>query len=207
MEKTLNAEPRTETGKGAAGRLRRAGRIPAVVYGHDDPQALSVEAREFHKEFHTVSESTLIKLKFPKGERQVLIKEYSEDIRTGEITHIDFYEVEKGRKVHTRIALELEGSPVGVREGGVLEHSIYEVEIECLPKDLPEHMIVDVSNLETGQSLHISDITPPAGVTILNDGDQTIASVTVPRAAIEAEEEAEEAAEPTVIGEEPAEEE
>ena len=154
-----------------------------------------------------MSESTLIKLKFPDGEREVLIKDYSEDIRTGDILHIDFYEVEKGRKVHTRIALELVGSPVGVREGGVLEHSLYEVDIECLPKDLPEHMTVDVSGLSTGESLHISDITPPAGVEILNDPDQTIASVAIPRAAIEEEEEEEEAAEPTVIGEEASEEE
>lgn len=203
MEKTLSAEARTETGKGAARRLRRSGRIPAVVYGHDAPEALSVEAREFHKEFHTVSESTLISLKFPKKERQVLIKDYVEDVRTGDILHIDFYEVEKGRKVHTRIALELIGSPIGVRSGGVLEHSLYEVDIECLPKDLPEHMTVDVSGLETGQSLHISDVTPPAGVAILNDPDQTIAAVTLPRAAVESEGD-DEAAEPTVIGEESA---
>ena len=208
MEKILNAEPRTETGKGAAGRLRRAGRIPAVVYGHDEPHSLSVEAREFHKEFHTVSESTLINLKFPKGERQVLIKDYVEDIRTGEIMHIDFYEVEKGRKVQTRIALELEGSPVGVREGGVLEHSLYEVDIECLPKDLPEHMVVDVSGLANGESLHISDITPPPGVEILNDPDQTIAAVTIPRAIIEEDEEeaADAAAEPELVGQEKSEE-
>ena len=207
MDKILNAEPRTEIGKGAARRLRRAGRIPAVVYGHDEPQSLSVEAREFHKEFHTVSESTLIKLKFAKKSRQVLIKDYVEDIRTGDILHIDFYEVEKGRKVHTRIALELEGSPVGVREGGVLEHSLYEVDIECLPKDLPEHLVVDVSNLATGDSLHIGDIAVPPGVTILNDADQTVAAVTLPRASIEQEEEDAAAAEPTVIGEEPSEEE
>ncbi|MFW5828363.1 MAG: 50S ribosomal protein L25 [Alkalispirochaeta sp.] len=204
MEKILNAEPRVERGKGAARRLRRAGRIPAVVYGHEEPHALSVEAREFHKEFHTVSESTLINLKSPEGDRQVLIKDYEEDILTGNIIHIDFYEVEKGRKVHTRIALELVGSPVGVREGGVLEHSLYEVDIECLPKDLPEHMTVDVSGLNNGESLHISDVTPPPGVAILNDADQTIAAVVIPRAMVESEDEAEAdaAAEPTVIGEE-----
>lgn len=204
MEKILNAEPRVERGKGAARRLRRAGRIPAVVYGHEEPHALSVEAREFHKEFHTVSESTLINLKSPKGDRQVLIKDYEEDILTGKIIHIDFYEVEKGRKVQTRIALELVGSPVGVREGGVLEHSLYEVDIECLPKDLPEHMTVDVSGLDNGDSLHISDVTPPRGVEILNDADQTIAAVAIPRAVVEAEDEEEmdADAEPTVIGEE-----
>jgi large subunit ribosomal protein L25 len=207
MEKTLNAEPRTETGKGIARRLRREDAFRRSCTGMKSPTPLSVEAREFHREFHTVSESTLIKLKFPDGDREVLIKDYVEDIRTGAITHIDFYEVEKGRKVHTRIALELVGSPVGVREGGVLEHSLYEVEIECLPKDLPEHMTVDVSGLENGSSLHVSDITPPEGVVILNDPEQTVAAVTIPRATIEDTEDEAEAEEPSVIGEESSEEE
>jgi large subunit ribosomal protein L25 len=208
-QKILNAEPRTETGKGPARRLRRAGKIPAIVYGHEAPKSLSIEAREFHREFHTVSESTLIKLKFTDGDRDVLIKDYSEDIRTGDVLHIDFYEVEKGRKVQTRIALEVEGSPVGVREGGILEHTLYEVDIECLPKDLPEHMVVDVSGLALGESLHVSDIPVPGGVEILNSPEQTVASITMPRAAVE-EEEGEagaEAAEPSVIGEEASEEE
>lgn len=200
----LNGITRTTSGKGHARALRRDGRIPAVVYGHSEPISLSVEAREFHKEFHTVSESQLITLKFDKEERTVLIKDYSEDITNGEILHIDFYEVEAGKKLHTRIALELDGSPVGVREGGVLEHTLYEVDIECLPKDIPEHLVVDVSGLSQGDSLHISDIPVPPGVTILNNQDQTVASVTIPRAIVEEDEEEEETAagEVPVIGEE-----
>jgi large subunit ribosomal protein L25 len=204
-QKILNGAARTEIGKGAARALRRGGRIPAIVYGHSEPVSISVEAREFHKEFHTVSESQLINLKLEKDERTVLIKDYSEDITTGDITHIDFYEVEAGKKLHTRIAIELEGSPVGVREGGVLEHTLYEIEIECLPKDIPEHISVDVSALQQGDSVHISDIAVPPGVTILNNADQTVASVTTPRAIVEEEVEGEEeaaASDVPVVGEE-----
>ena len=181
-QKILNAEARVETGKGVARQLRRDGRIPAVIYGHDEPEALSVEAREFHRAFHTVSESTLIKLKMGDRDRDVLIKDYSEDIRTGDILHIDFYEIERGKKLHTRIAIELEGSPIGVREGGVLEHTIYEVDIECLPKDLPGHLVIDVAALGTGDSLHVRDLVLPEGVRVLNSPDQTVVSVTIPRA-------------------------
>lgn len=203
-QKILNGVTRTTSGKGYARALRRAGRIPAIVYGHSEPVSVSVEAREFHKEFHTVSESQLITLKLEKDDRTVLIKDYSEDITNGEILHIDFYEVEKGKKLHTRIAVELDGSPVGVREGGILEHTLYEVDIECLPKDIPEHLIVDVSGLSQGDSIHISDIPVPEGVTILNNADQTVASVTTPRAVVEEEEGEEEVAaeDVPVIGEE-----
>ncbi len=203
-QKVLTGVTRTTNGKGAARALRRAGRIPAVVYGHSDPVSVSIEAREFHKEFHTVSESTLITLKLEKDDRTVLIKDYSEDITNGDILHIDFFEIEQGKKLHTRIAVELIGSPVGVREGGILEHTLYEVDIECLPKDIPEHLTVDVSQLKQGDSIHIADISLPEGVVILNNADQTVASVTTPRAVIEEEEEEEEAAagEVPVVGEE-----
>ncbi|MFP4152703.1 MAG: 50S ribosomal protein L25 [Alkalispirochaeta sp.] len=203
-QKTLTGAARTETGKGAARALRRGGRIPAVVYGHSEPVTISVEAREFRREFHTVSESQLINLKLDDDARTVLIKEYSEDITTGDITHIDFFEVEAGKKLHTRIAVELKGSPIGVREGGILEHTLYEIEIECLPKDIPEHITVDVSALDQGHSVHISDIPVPPGVTILNSPDQTVASVTTPRAIVEEVEGEEEAAasEVPVVGDE-----
>ena len=203
-QKVLNAEARTASGKGEARRLRKAGRIPAVVYGHSEPLSVSVEARQFHKEFHTVSESALIKLKLEKEDRDVLIKDYAEDITNGDILHIDFYEIEQGKKLHTRIAIELVGSPIGVREGGILEHTLYEIDIECLPKDIPEHITIDVSNLAQGDSVHISEIPVPDGVKILNNADQTVASVTVPRAVVEEEEEEEEveAGDVPVIGEE-----
>ena len=191
-EKNLTAELRKEFKKGASRRLRKAGRIPAVVYGHDEPVSVSISGREFHKAFHTISESTLIRLAFDGKEKQVLVKDYQEDIIRGEILHIDFYEVEMGKALQTHVPIILDGSPVGVREGGVLEHGIYELEIECLPKDLPAEVHVDITELNIGDSLHVSDITAPEGVTILNNADQTVAVCASPRA-MEEEIEAEEA--------------
>lgn len=200
----LNGRPRTEFGSGAAGRLRRDGQIPAVIYGHTEPLHCSVSGRDFYNTFHTVSESTIITLAVGKDKREVLIKEYDEDITTGRIRHIDFFEIEKGKKLRTHIAIEFEGSPIGVREGGILEHHIYQLEIECLPKDIPEHLIVDVSPLNIDEALHVRDLAIPEGVRVLTAEDQTVASIVIPRAVVEEEAE-EEAAEPEVIGEEPTE--
>ncbi|MFP4408715.1 MAG: 50S ribosomal protein L25, partial [Spirochaetaceae bacterium] len=115
-----------------------------------------------------------------------------EDIIKGDLLHIDFYEVEMGKALHTNVPIVLDGSPVGVREGGVLEHGIYELEISCVPKDLPAEIHIDISELQIGDSIHVADVTAPEGVTILNNGDQTIAVCASPRA-MEAEIEAEEA--------------
>lgn len=195
MEKHLTAELRSDYNKGANRRLRKVGRIPAIVYGHDEPIAVSISGREFHKEFHTISESTLIQLAIDGKERQVLVKDYQEDIIRGDILHIDFYEVETGKTLQTRVPIVLDGSPVGVREGGVLEHGIYELDIECLPKDLPAEIHIDISELTIGDSVHIGDITPPEGVSILNNEDQTVAVCAMPRAVTEETEEGEEAEE------------
>lgn len=204
----LNGEPRTEMGTGVARRLRREGLIPAVVYGHSEPFHCSISDRDFFQTFHTVSESTIVTLTVGKEKREVLIKEYDEDITTGKIRHIDFYEIEKGKKLRTNIALEVTGSPRGVREGGVLDHNLYQIEIECLPKDLPEHLMVDISHLEIDQVIHVRDLVIPEGVRVLTSPDQTVASIVVPRAAVEETEEDEEAAaEPGVVKEDSAKEE
>ncbi len=200
-QKVLTAAARTETGKGVARKLRRDGRIPGVVYGHDTPQALSVDEAEFHRAFHSISESTIITLNVDSKERDVLIKDYDEDIRTGRILHIDFYEIERGKKLRTHIAVELVGSPIGVREGGILEHTLYELEIECLPKDIPEHLTVEIEHLATGDSLHVGDLTIPEGVRVLNMPEQTVVAITLPRA-IEEPEEGEEDEVFNVVGEE-----
>ncbi|MFP4329967.1 MAG: 50S ribosomal protein L25 [Alkalispirochaetaceae bacterium] len=192
-EKHLTGELRSEFKKGASRRLRTVGRIPAIVYGHDEPIAISISGREFHKEFHTISESTLIRLAIDGKERQVLVKDYQEDIIKGEVLHIDFYEVEKGKTLQTHVPIVLDGSPVGVREGGVLEHGIYELNIECLPKDLPGEIHVDITGMNIGDSIHVGDISAPEGVRILNSDDQTVAVCASPRA-MEQEMEAEEAA-------------
>lgn len=185
--KTLATAIRNERKKGAARRLRRSGSIPAIVYGHGEPTAISIDAREFGTKFRHISESTIITLDAGEQKFEVLIKDYQEDVINGRILHIDFYEIEAGKAVRTHIPVHIEGSPKGVREGGILEHPLYELEIECLPKDLPEDLKVDVSELEIGDSLHIADLQPPEGVTILSNPDQVVALVSMPRVEVEPE--------------------
>ncbi len=192
-EKQLTAQPRTELKKGAAGRIRRDGGIPAIIYGHHEPVPITVNAREFHKLFRRISESTIINLEVDSSTYGVLVKDYQEDILTGRVLHIDFYEFERGRALRTHVPVHVSGSPKGVREGGILEHPLHEFEIECLPKDLPDEIVVDVSDLEVGSSIHVADVAAPEGVRILNSEDQVVALVTAPRAeAVRAEEEEEE---------------
>lgn len=179
--KILITEPRTELGKGPTGRLRRSGRIPAVIYGHAAPVSVSINAREFAKAFHTVSESQIVGLQIGSETHDVLIKDYVEDIKTGSIDHIDFFEIERGKRLRTHIAVELTGSPIGVRAGGVLEHMLYEVEIECLPRDLPENLTLEIGALDLNSSLHVSDIVVPEGVRILNPVEQTVCAIASPR--------------------------
>lgn len=178
----LSGEPRTGVGKGVARALRREGRIPAVVYGHSEPLHLSVSAREFHKTFHHISESMIFTVEVGKETREVLIKDYVEDITTGTITHLDFFEIERGKKLRTHVAIELVGSSIGVRGGGILDQTIHDIEIECLPRDIPEKIVVDVTNLEKEHSIHVSDLVVESGVKILTGEDQTIVSVVIPRA-------------------------
>ncbi len=199
-QKTLTAEERRSSGKGAARRLRRGGKIPAIVYGHGAPKPVAVDQHEFGSKFRTVSESSIIKLELDSGTHDVLIRDFQEDAVSGRVTHIDFYEIERGRTLRTRVGLHLAGGAIGVREGGLLESFVHELEVECLPKDLPEHIEHDITALELGHSLHVRDLLPPEGVKVLNPPDQVVCTVAHKRAeavaAAEEEEvvEAEEAA-------------
>lgn len=195
-ERVLEAQPRESRKKGPAGRLRRAGRIPAVIYGHTEPKAVSVDAKEFYGLFRHISESTIITLKADGEDVEVLIKDYDEDLRTNTINHVDFYAIQAGALLRTHIGIHLEGSPKGVREGGVLEQQLHDVEIECFPKDIPEHALsVDVTGLEIGDSIHVSDIPEPPGVTFLTGGDHVVALVNATREEVVEEEAAEEGVE------------
>jgi large subunit ribosomal protein L25 len=207
-QKTLSAESRVKLGKGESGRLRRRGRIPAVVYGHQEPLAVSVDAHEFDTKFHHISESTIIRLAVGGQEREVLIRDFQEDAVGGHITHIDFYEVDKTRVLRTHVRVELTGAPVGVKEGGLLEHFVHEVEVECLPASLPEKLVLEVSELRLGKSLHVRELPPVEGVRILNSPEQVVCAVVHKRLEVEkpveaaAPAEGEEAAEGAAEGEE-----
>ena len=204
---TLAAEIRGETGKGAARKLRAAGRVPAVIYGHNrEPQGLSVNARELNRLLeHIAAGSTVIELDgLGAGATRTLIREIQRHPLKRHIVHVDFQELVAGEKITVSIPLVLHGVPEGVRlGGGILEQMMREVEVEVDPANIPNHIDVDVSHLVVGHSIHVGELNIPAGVTVLADEDAPVALVQISRAAIEAEpvaaEEGAVAAEPELI--------
>lgn len=176
-EKTLTILLKSKNTKRENRRLRREGKIPAVIYGKTDSQDIIIDEREFNTKFPVISESIIINLKSDSSEHNVLIKDYQENIITGRVQHIDFYEIERGKILRTHAPVHLKGTSIGVREGGVLETLTHELEVECLPKDLPKEILIDISALEVGDSIHVRDIEPLAGVRIITSQDQAICIV------------------------------
>ena len=175
---TLAVETRTELKKTANKNLRKQGIIPAVVYGHGNPKHFAVTEREFEKKYHKMSENTIITLiEKDKNVCDVLIKDYQEDLRTQKIIHIDFFEVESGKKLKTHVPVVITGTSPGVKAGGILEQLAHELEVECLPKDIPQKITLSVDKLEIGHSLHLSDISKINGVKFLGAEDAVIVHV------------------------------
>jgi large subunit ribosomal protein L25 len=203
-EKTLAAEERKRLGKGEAGRLRRQGKIPGIIYGHVQPKPIAVDAYEFNTKFQHISESTIIKVHLDKQVYEVLIRDFQEDATSGRVTHIDFYEVEKDKMLRTNVGVLLRGAAVGVREGGVLETFVHELEVECLPANLPERIEVDVSELALGHSIHVRQMPVPEGVRVINSPDQVVCTIVHKRLEEKPVEAAPAAAEEAAPGEEEA---
>jgi large subunit ribosomal protein L25 len=204
----LSATARTESGKGAARKLRSSGQVPAVIYGSArEATSLSINERDLDRLLGTIAaESTVIELGVDGGRpTKTLIREIQRHPFKRMILHVDFQELVAGEKVTVNIPLVLVGTPDAVRlGGGVLDQVLRELEIEVDPSDIPNHIDVDVSMLDLGHSLHISDLKLPPGVTVMDDPETTIVVCSVPRAAIETPaagvEAVGEAAEPEVIG-------
>lgn len=177
-EKVLNANKRDVLTKSNLLSLRKMKRIPAVMYDrHGKAISLDVCELEFGRLFKNITESTILKILLAGEEHEVLVKDFQYDRVKEKMLHVDFYAVERGKLLRTKVKIKLTGSPEGVRRGGVLETGITEVEVECLPKNLPTKIIVDVSNLQLNASLHVKDIAVSDGVTILTDPDVTIAAL------------------------------
>lgn len=187
--------------------LRSAGRIPAVVYNRELNVPISVNTREFDKVFREAGSGTLIDLDLGKEKHSVLVKAVQMNKRRREPQHVDFYAVTAGQKVQVGVNIILEGTPVGVREGGNLDVQRREVVISVEPRLIPNQIEVDVSELAIGDSLHIADIAKllPAEADLVDSPELTICAVVAPRVADEAEETADEAVEPELVGEEEAE--
>ena len=208
---TLTAQKRDGTGKGVARKLRQAGRVPAVLYGRElDALHLSIDAQEADYLFRSISvDNTIVDLKVEgvKEPYETLVREIQMHPWRGAMLHVDFLRIQAGVEVDLDVPVHLEGTPAGVRlSGGVLEQIIHEVPIRCLPSLIPESIVLDVTNLDLNQALHVSDIVLGEGIELRMPGDQTICMVAVPRVVEEEEVPVEgEAAEPGLVGEEGAE--
>lgn len=182
----LSAFPRTLNRRGGSKKLRDAGRIPAVIYGgQNKPQSLEIDRKAIEDLIHhSASENILVDLtvdKDAKPKRLALVKEVQHYSLTGKLVHIDFHEISETEKVTVLIPVESTGEPVGVKTGGgVLEHVLHKLKVRSLPKDLPEVILVDVSALEIGKSIHIGDIKAPEGVEILGDKHISVLAVKAP---------------------------
>ncbi len=201
----LSGVVRSGRGKGAARSVRRDGQVPAVIYGHKRaPQSLAINTRELEKLLeHISAENTVIELSLDGRKSRTLIREIQRHPFKKQILHVDFQELVAGEKVIVRLPIILMGIPEGVRmEGGVLDQTLRDLEVEVDPANIPNHVEVDVSALIIGSSLHVSDIVLPDGVEIVGEADASVCVVAAPRAAIEtvAAAESETGDEPEVIG-------
>ncbi len=207
---SFNATAREKGGKGAARQLRARGQVPAVIYGHGrEPMSLALNARYLDKLLgHIQAESTVIEVTVEGHTAKTLIREIQRHPIKRQILHVDFQALVAGEKVIVSIPIVLTGTAEGVKlEGGVLEQPLRELEIECDPANIPDHVELDVTNMMIGDSLHVSDLKVPEGVEIQDDPETSVAVLAAPRAVIEetpaaeaVEGAVEGAAEPEVIG-------
>jgi large subunit ribosomal protein L25 len=185
----LQARNRQGRGSANARRIRRTGRIPAVLYGRSGASlSIDLDAREFAGGIRNISESTIVKVEVEGKSYDAFVKDTQRDIVGGTVVHVDFYEVESGRLLRAKVSVHIHGIPVGVREGGVLETPLHEIEVECYPKDLPERVDVDISELKANQSIHVRDLVLNEGVKLISAGDQVVALVKYAKAEAAGEE-------------------
>jgi large subunit ribosomal protein L25 len=200
----IAADRREASGKGAARTERRRGRIPGILYGHgEDSISLSVDATDLEKLVHAISiENTIVDLDV-KGAGQpykVLIRELQRHPFKDEYLHIDFFHVAMDEKIFVEVPIVLRGVPTGVRnKGGVLDHQLRELEVFCLPGNIPEKIEIDVSDLDIGDSIHVRDLVL-TDVEIEADADRSVVAVLAPTVIEEVVEAVEEPMEPEVIG-------
>ena len=172
------ARNRQSSGSVEARKIRRTGRIPGVFYGRSGKAvSIDLDALEFTNGIKNISESTIVKVEIDGKTHDAFVKDTQWNIVNGRILHVDFYEVESGIAVRARVTIILKGNAIGVREGGVLEFPLHEIEVECLPKDLPERIELDISGLGTNQSIHVRDIALAEGIRVLSNADQVVALV------------------------------
>ena len=203
---SIEAELRTKTGKGAARQIRRNGLIPGVVYGRgNDPRSIKVDPLDIEKLLQSNAIFDLTFVGEDGEESTVIIKDYQKDVIKQDLLHVDFQFISMDEKITVSVPMHLEGEAVGVRDGGVLQQLLREIEIDTLPAEIPEEITIDISELDVGESLSVADLELPEGIDLITDSDEVIVTVVTPTELVEEDEETEEEEEflePEVIGEE-----
>jgi large subunit ribosomal protein L25 len=182
----LDVEVRREAGKGIARTLRRQGRIPAVLYHAGASVSLSVDDKAIEKLFHTgAGEHVLITLKISDGaghrDCMAVVRDCQRDPITDRVLHVDLFEISLDKPLRVSVPVHMTGDvPAGVKEGGVIQHHLRQVEVECLPLAVPDDIRVDASSLQINQSLHVRDLAVDPAIRMLTPGDQAVVSVAAP---------------------------
>jgi large subunit ribosomal protein L25 len=189
----LTVKEREGFGSPESRRLRDTGWIPGVLYGTSDSKPLSVDERELRKVLSSSRGNVIILLSFEgkKTEYPAILKEYQPDPLGNGLLHVDFLEIKMDKPIEANVLLDMVGTSAGVSEGGILDQSVREVLVRCLPADMPEVIEYDVTEMNIGDSIRISDLVAPEKVEILNDADLGVASVITPTILVEEEPEEE----------------
>ncbi|NJB85012.1 large subunit ribosomal protein L25 [Lewinella marina] len=177
----VSGEVRENLGKKASKEARRNGRVPAVVYGSGDPVHFSIDPLDVRDLVYT-PEFRIAELSVAGATHRAIIKDYQFHPVTDELRHIDFLALEDGRSIKVEVPVTFSGTSPGVRGGGKLLVNVRRIKIKTTPENLVDHLTLDISKLELGQSIRVRDIQPAEGVEILNPGGQPVATVEVPRA-------------------------
>jgi large subunit ribosomal protein L25 len=185
----LQAEVRTQSGTGAVKRMRKAGNIPAALYGRKvKPSSIQVHGKTFAKLLAgSASDNILVSLKIAGEDQLALVQEVQHDYLRGGILHIDFHAVAADEEIHANVPVVMVGEAKGQKQGGMMEAIHHEIEVRCLPKDLPESIEIDVTHLEVGQGVHVSEIKFPEGVSCHLGGDVVIVMCEEPKVDAEPE--------------------
>ena len=191
----LNAEARTDTGKGASRRLRHAGKVPAIMYGGGkDPESLTLSHNEVMRNLaNEAFYSHILTIKSGGSETRAILRDLQRHPSRPVVMHMDLQRINESEKLKTQAPVHILGeeNSAAVKAGGLISHDLTEVAIECLPKNLPEYLEIDISAMEVGDVLHLSDLKVPEGVTLIDlarENDLAVVSIHAKRAEVEEDE-------------------
>lgn len=178
----LEVQSRDQIGSAASGRLRREGKVPAVVYGHESARNLLVDYKAFET-FYASTEGSSALVELIEGGKKTLtvLQDVQRHPIRQDFLHVDFHEVRSNERIHATVHVHLVGTPIGVKnEGGVVEQQLHELHVDCLPNDLPEHVDVKIESLHAGDAFHIRDLPEIQGLQFTDEPDAVIVAVAVP---------------------------